>query len=90
MKKEYRTGTDTIIVKDGTITINGDLSHRGVYSNQIKEIQDSPKSFQDLIRFANTDGKVYVAGGLTHIFIAREIAEEAARQTMMLRKKKAA
>jgi len=83
MKKEYEVNGKKIVVENGTISVNGNLVTGLVYPHQIRDIKDAPKSTRDNIAKNKLDmtGKVYVdcRTGLT---IDREIAEEAARQTV--------
>ena len=87
MRKEYEVNGKTIIVENGTLTVNGNKVCDHVYNYQIREIKDAPKFIRDHVAKNKLDmtGKVYVdcKTGLT---INREIAEEAARQTEENRK----
>jgi hypothetical protein len=71
-----------IVVEDGSITIGGELVHRGVQAIDLIEIKKSPKVIQTAVRQAGLDfaTHVWLIGGIQSAVVKREVAAEAIRQ----------
>ena len=83
MRKEYvgKKGKK-IVIEDGTVIMDGEIVHPGVYSYEITEIKKSPLVLQNMIKDQKIDttDMVYVSGSEKWLLLTREQAEEAARQ----------